>query len=99
MNTNLKLNKNLIKSNQVYLQIFNHLNRNYYHEMVLLNIKISDQSIGFFIFQICLEDFHFFDNEPFDNSIVRRDYFEKISPTRSEFKRSRSKYRVHLRCK
>ena len=32
-----------------------------------------------------LEDFQLVDNEPIDNSIVKRDY-TKVAPTRSKFK-------------
>ena len=38
-NENIKLNKKYIVLNQHYLHIFNHLNKNYCQEMVLLYIN------------------------------------------------------------
>ena len=75
MNTNLKLNRIKIKLNQIYLHIFNHLNKNYYQETVLLDIKkILNILVSFFTSEMRLEDFQLLDIQPFDNSNIKRDF-------------------------
>ena len=55
-----------MKRNHIYLQIYNHLNRNYYKETALLNIKIFFFVNGFNIFQSLV-------NEKFDNTNIKSD--------------------------
>ena len=56
--------------NLIYLQIYKHLNSNYYQETALFNLN------SFLVKKMSLEDFRLTDNEPFDKSIVKRDSLE-----------------------